>query len=196
MNPDDPLKPETGEKSPPRLRFVKTVSGSYRLIEDNAIVGWCHNIIHKGAMDRTQYKEHDCAGKQCAFFEKNEASSYWLHEKRKAERKAVLKRKLAEKKRLQRKADENLAQMKEKAEALARSYEYPVIITSIKELRRNQFNIYFISQNPRNDWYLYRQLVEDMRAWYGKGSFWLKRVVTPEGDYALPEDWEKSRKSR
>ena len=52
-------------------------------------VGWCSHNKHRGKLSVRQMKNHECLKKQCRFFTKNEAHSYWAErESRKQKKKA------------------------------------------------------------------------------------------------------------
>ena len=62
---------------------------------DNNTAGQCHNNIHSGRMTLKMVRDHDCLGKKCPFFEKNDNHSHWkkkeaIKQKRKLEREMIL----------------------------------------------------------------------------------------------------------
>lgn len=53
----------------------KTITGG--LADKGDLVGYCHYIGHKGYLLRKHIKDHNCIGKGCHYFEKNDESLYY-----------------------------------------------------------------------------------------------------------------------
>lgn len=54
-------------------------------------VGYCHNKKHKGYLSANMIRQHECLGKQCAFFEKYADKPYWEEREKKKKMKKAKK---------------------------------------------------------------------------------------------------------
>ncbi len=87
------------EKAPERelLRLnselvkAKMLTGETIQIKRGNILGWCHHNLHKGAVNRSILKDHDCLGKNCPFLERNDESPFWAARAQEAAEKEKLK---------------------------------------------------------------------------------------------------------
>lgn len=77
---------------PDEVISTEMITGEVIQIKRRNVVGWCHNSIHKGALNKSLLQEHDCLGKNCHFLARNCQSSFWkdleLKQKAKEKRKS------------------------------------------------------------------------------------------------------------
>ena len=178
------------------FRRVRLLGGSLTKVDKNAIIGYCHNDIHKGYISVSLLNEHDCVGKQCTFFHKFEESPYWIRKSRKEEADKIAKEKAARRKENRRAAEENLARknanMVSRAKEIAKSHGFDKFeIISIHTVKTSGV-IFYISDKNENDWYEYRELAFWMNKIFNK-KFELRHAKLPDGSYATIYNRPKKR---
>lgn len=179
-------------------RRVSLIDGTRPIVDTKAIVGFCHNLIHKGYVTVTLLQKHECLGKKCPYLERFEAYPFWAkyeaREKQKASIKKAKKKRLMNEKKQQEKAAHIMDNLKCTAQNLADKMELHIIITSVvydKESKsENDFIVYYVSENTYNDWYKYVDLSVVMKSCHG-GKYILRHVKLPNGNYATLYDWKK-----
>lgn len=85
-----------------QFRRVPMVDGSFSRIETKALVGICHNPIHKGYLSVTLLNKHDCIDKECRYLERFEDYPYWVRQRNKESEKNRRKEKIRQSDRKQR----------------------------------------------------------------------------------------------
>ena len=55
-------------------------------------VGWCNHNAHRGKLSLRQMRNHNCRGKNCPFFKKNEEHPHWQQKAKAKESKKQAKR--------------------------------------------------------------------------------------------------------
>ena len=144
-------KPIDGVKSLPEhddsLIYVRLFDDSKILTHPKNIVGYCNSTLHPGKVSKHLLKEHDCLGKKCFYFKKNEQSTYWLHlaEVEKAKENAK-KKKLREKDAQQKQADK-LAEITEEFWTYLDLTNYTMDIIRVEQVHPQAYNIFYVSDN-------------------------------------------------
>lgn len=138
-------QPQSISRDPDPSEVIRT-----RLITDYVvdlkrknIVGWCHNMMHPGTVDRKICIEHDCLGKQCFYFEQNPVSSYIISlDNKKKYREQVRKEK--QKKR----AEENdLKAMLDEWQAFLDSVDSDMKLVRIEKVSPREFTVFYVTDN-------------------------------------------------
>lgn len=181
-------------------RRVSLIDGTRPRVDTKAIVGFCHNLIHKGYVTVTLLQKHECISKKCPYLEKFDAYPFWAKYEAREKQKACIKK--AKKKRLlnekiqKEKAAHIMDNLKCTVQNLADKMELRIIITSVsydkESENKTDYIIYYVSENSYNDWYKYIDLSVVMKSCHG-GKYILRHVKLPNGNYATVSDW-KNRK--
>ena len=179
-------------------RRVPLIDGSCPLVDTKAIVGICHNLIHKGYVTVTLLNKHECIEKECPFLERFENYPFWIRytarEKQKANIKKAKKKRLKIEQEQKEKAARETDNLRELAHTLVDRLGYSIVITRIAYNVDSQnpydFIIYYVSEKSKNDWYEYIDLAVVMGSCYG-GRYLLRHVKLPNGNYATVSDWKK-----
>ncbi len=184
---------ESGRK----LRTVKLITGEYKTVDINSIVGFCHYELHKGFLTVNLFKEHKCDEKECFLLEKFNDYPYWqrkaIADKIKAINKEKRKRKKINEARHIEKKNAFLERLKNDAQKLADSWEFPVLITRVAETAKKEYTIFYVSNYDNNDWYEYRNIAFVLN-WRYQSKFTLKHIKLTNGHYASISDWINRKK--
>lgn len=110
------------------------------------IRGFCHCKQHKGYISKSLLKTHDCINKKCVFFERvNKA--YWEVSDKYELLKPYIKQQRKEKKK-----DTEPLRWKEMAQNIADSFNYNIVITSVRKLESEEcYTVFYISEWEYND---------------------------------------------
>lgn len=159
----------------------------FTYVEPETVVGYCHCDTHPGYICKDTFKKHDCIGKQCVFFEKFNDFPYWISKER--EKQIKKERRLNKK---TKKSEENNDSKKiiKIADKAIEVLGYPIIITRVAPVKEkgNVYIINYVSNQAANDWYKYKDLIEQIQK-QRIGGYVLKHTKKPNGEYATIYDW-------
>lgn len=172
-------------------RKFMSISGLYRYFQKTSMVGYCHCETHKGVLDITDMNRHNCIEKCCHHFEKYEQYPYWQKKKRSEEAIAIKKAAIRAKQlKAQEMADEQnrrLEMMRTKAQTISRGLGFDIVIMKIEKISPKAFALFYVSDSPFNDWYIYQELSVSLYHTYSK-FFELRHIKTIDGRYAVLDD--------
>ena len=165
---------------------VRQVDGNYMDGDSTNIIGYCHNLTHRGVITAKSLKEHDCLAKNCTFLEKNADHPYWsrLQEKQEQKRKNKEDRKL--RKILEERRRKRVRETEEEYVARANQIADELSFDNLKIISIHRTypgcTIFYISDKPEDDWYEFRELAFAMSREFRR-KFVLKHVKKPDGTY-------------
>lgn len=174
------------------FRNVPLMDGIYRKINTKALVGKCHNKLHKGYLTVELLRKHQCIEKNCVFIEKFEDYPFWKKYRNQQQQKLALKTAKKTKKQNEVRQQEQLREKMETLRIQAQKYAdingFPMIITRVAEINEQEYVINYVSAFRKNDWYEYLDVARLMSRYYGK-KFTLKHLKLPDGEYAVIDEW-------
>lgn len=158
-----PPQPEAEENRQREIIRARMLTGELLEIRRGKIVGWCHNHLHKGAVNRSLLEEHDCLGKQCPFLEKNRESPFW--EAMEAERlaKEARKAKLREKKAKKALEEEDLRSLADTWQSYLDDMGSDMQIVRIQRNDAWSYKVFYVSDQSYPDWHRYAEFLELLR---------------------------------
>lgn len=169
------------------FRKVRLIGGAYATVDTPSVVGYCHNSEHKGIVTVTIMQEHDCIAKGCHYFEKFEDYPFWKKYESRERAKELQKVKKQNRKEIDKIHAENRKKREDifisKAKEIASELEFEDFkIISIQK-NKNEFIIFYISNNAFDDWYTFREIAIEMKNYFKK-KFILKHAKLSDGRYA------------
>lgn len=186
-----------------QFRRVPMINGSFSRIETQALVGICHNPIHKGYLSVTLLKKHDCINKGCRYLEKFEDYPYWVRQRsietEKNKRKEEIRQAQQEQADQQKKLNQKMETLRTTAQEIANELGYQIHITRVAVLQEIQISrfvtlyeyvVNFTSDAKENDNLKFFPLALRMRKVYG-GKYFLRHIRGVDGNYLTTEEWEK-----
>ena len=161
--------------------YVKLISGKRKYALRKDIVGFCHCSLHEGSISKSLLKEHDCIGKKCVYFERNN-KEYWNIVDSQNNRKREKKER---RKAIQIKAKNEIEEWKQCAQRIADTFDYNLRVTSVKKPGEKQhYIIYYISEWEYDDRVRFGELATTFGyAMAGKAE--LRHVKELDGSYAV-----------
>lgn len=166
-----------------KLISVRLLGNRWIEITNVKIVGYCHNLIHPGKLTRKIMEEHDCLGKNCKFFEKNNESTYWVAEenrKREKEQRKQIQR--AEKEAAQKLEDE-LAELKDLFQSYADDAGYAMLIVRLEKERTNRYKVFYVSENPFADGNRFPDFLSTIKFFFPQTSINLRHIRDVDGHF-------------
>lgn len=159
-------------------------------IRRKLLVGCCHNQLHPGRLTQKLMEEHDCIRKECRFFEKYEASSYWQAQaiKAKARQDAKTQKQL-------KKAHETAVQSyRELFQSYADSIGYSLQIVRVQEEKANVFRVFYVSENNFRDGNLFPNLLSRIREEHPSYSILMRHIQDMDGHFVTMEEYSRLRR--
>lgn len=159
-------------------------------IRRKLLVGCCHNRLHPGRMTQKLMEQHDCLGKQCRYFEKYEAASYWQAQAIKAKA-----RQSAKTQKQQKKAHKTAVQSyRELFQSYADAIGYPLQIIRVQEEKTNVFKLFYVSENSFRDGNLFPNLLSRIREERPSYSILMRHIQDVDGHFVTIEEYQNLRK--
>lgn len=160
---------------------MKLITGDSIFTSKRNVVGHCTCSLHPGVLTRNIAKNHECDIKNCCWLKKYEENPFWKDIEKS---RAALVQKRETEKQLKKEQKEKAANLVKWARKIADSMSMPIKVTSVKnELGKKEYVIFYISDIPSNDSYLYTTLA-DMYGWLVDGSVELRHAKDIYGYYA------------
>lgn len=157
------------------------ITGAHIFISEKLIVGYCHYYKHKGTVTKKILKNHKCVIKDCHYFEKYADNSYWKNVEQK---KAIQLKKRETALRIKNEEEARNKEWIEKAEHIADIQELELKIIRIKKVpKKKKYVLFYISKNPKNDWYMFLELAKEFGKEIG-GTVELRHIKDIDGYYA------------
>lgn len=183
MNRKDKTESEIGNGF---LR-VKIVGGGVEVVTVNSIVGYCHSSVHSGYVTKNVVKRHDCIKKECALFEGFYDYPFWESFQKTQEIKVQKKLENQEQKRARKERELYLEEIKNEASRWVIQLGYPILISSVKEIKTNYFIVFYASESYTNDVELYYDIAVKLHDRFS-AKFSLRRIKKANGGYAKPSE--------
>lgn len=145
---------------------VSLITGEFKLVRKETVIGVCHNNIHKGILTVNLLKKHDCLGKNCTYLEKYKNKSYWHTLEKEEEEKN--KRKIAKKENqvLEKDKKKTCNDIKNQVNYIAEKYDFKFKALEVKQITDNRFNVFYVSDKKKNDWSSFSPIIKTMREFY------------------------------
>lgn len=175
------------------FRRVPLIDGISHRVDTRSVVGYCHCSKHKGYLNITLLKSHDCIKKECVYLEKFEDYPFWIQymnlQKQKERRKRAKKHSIECKESAERKMEK----MIESAQNIADRLGYRILVIKVVprfDTKENyEYIVNYISDNQYDDWHFYFDLALTLGKCFG-GKYILKHIKKPDGNYAVFSDWK------
>lgn len=179
------------------FRRVLLIDGISQKIDTKSVIGYCHCSKHKGYLNVSLLKSHDCIKKECVYLEKFEDYPFWVNymnsqkakERRKQAKKQSVKSKAEHKESVERKMNALL----ESAQGIADKLGYPIRVVKVSpraDTKENyEYIVNYVSDIPYDDWRLYYDLALTLGKCFG-GKYILKHIKRLDGGYVTIFDWE------
>jgi hypothetical protein len=181
-----------------KIRHLRFIDGVCRYVRTADVVGFCHCDVHKGYLNSTLLKKHECIEKNCSFLEKYEGFPFWLQyaakQREKAERKKAKKSHMKQVDAKQASIDKKMSELYISAQSIADKLGYNILITGVvprfNTPKNYEYIVNYVSFSLHDDWYRYHDLAIVMAKCYG-GKYILRHVRLPNGEYASIRDWKR-----
>ena len=142
------------EQERAQMKQVFLIDGTRIKLEQNKILGKCRSRIHPGTLTKRLMLEHDCIGKQCPFFQKNEAAAYWINDEARKKKKAENKAERDAKRKKEKQALLRKEKLLGKIRNVAEAHGSDIVVTDIqcqKKGSRELYLIWYVSPNQYDD---------------------------------------------
>ena len=167
---------------------VRLLTGEVIWIYPANVIGWCHNAIHRGALNRSLLKKHDCLGKDCRYLEQNCQCSFWEGLRKKEQEKAARKKALKEKK-AQLEAEENqLRILSENWQSYLEDMGSDMHIVRVEKETPSVFKIFYVSGNRFADGNRYPDFLETLKWLHPHCRIILRHIRDVDGHFVTTEE--------
>lgn len=141
---------------------IKLITGKKIKIRKGKIVGYCHNIIHKGALTSQLLKEHKCIEKECTYFKKCTKAGFWEAQERTRKMKEKSKERKKQTKLKKQENDEIINEIKSCAEKIVIETSYNIMVTSVVKRAKEKYTIFYVSDKQENEKQMCKFLSDEM----------------------------------
>lgn len=171
-------------------KSVKLITGEQIIMSKKRVIGRCHNKIHPGILTQKLFEKHECIGKSCVFFERNECASYWKYlEQREIVKEKKRKKKEEEKTRKKAEATK-LAELQETLQQLMKQCGYFIRIVGIKQTDSEKYTVFYTSQRAEADEHCYPNFLHKARKAYPGITFAIKHIQDVDGHYVTANEYK------
>lgn len=170
---------------------VRLIDGKHITITKKRVVGMCHNTLHTGFLTQSLMEQHECVGKNCYFFQKNECASYWEHLKQK---RAFKKKRRAAKNAAKVLEDNELAKMadiKNKLQGIMDDCGYTAEIIEVKSPMRKRYTVFYVSQQTGPDESEFPDFFRMVGEIYPVWQVTIKHIKDVDGHYVTINEYKK-----
>lgn len=183
------LQPLTRNPDPYEVVRTRLITDSVIDLKRKNIVGWCHNSMHPGTVDKKICMSHDCLGKQCFYFEQNPVSSYIisLNEKKKNREKVR-----EEKKKKHSEANELVTMQKEWQNYLD-SVESDMQIVRLEKVAPKEYTLFYVSNNRFYDVNCFPEFTGMIKTLYPRVWVNLRHIRDLNGYFVTREEFAARR---
>ena len=174
--------------------MVRMFDGNRSMMRRGKIVGWCHNKIHPGAISQKLCEEHECLGKQCRYFEKNEVSFYLAALEAEKKEKEKQKEALRQKKLQQAKENSSLLAMQQRwQDYLDRTRSDMQIVRIVRE-SPTFCRVFYVSSRPFADGNRFPDFLEMVRKTEPRLRIQLRHIRDEDGRFVTKEEYDHRRR--
>lgn len=186
-------KDEQKEASPKPIErkviSARLLGNKHVEIESVKIVGCCHNLIHPGKLTRKLMEEHDCLGKNCKFFERNNDSTYWAEEENKKRQKERRKQARQAEKKAARKLEDELAELKDLFQSYADDAGYSMLVVRLEKERSNRYRLFYVSDNPFADGNRFPELLATINFFFPRYFIQFRHIRDIDGHFVTTDEY-------
>lgn len=170
---------------------VKLVDGTRLMVRRNNIVGCCRCHLHPGKLTKRLMLEHDCIGKRCGFFEKNEHASYWVGQQVKAKNKHTARNHQRAVQYQKERIQEHLHNIQADMQHAFNRLGYTVEIVRIERLSKTQYRVFYVSDNPFADGNRFPDFFAEMHRRYPSWRLDLRHIKDVDGHFVTREEYHR-----
>ena len=168
---------------PQEVISTEMITGEVIQIKRHNIVGWCHNSIHKGALNKSLLQEHDCLGKNCHFLARNCQSSFWkdleLKQKAKEKRKSNARWEKAQKYI----EEDELRSLKDEWQSWLDEMGSDMLIVRLEKTPPGLFKVFYVSANRFADGNRFPGFLERVKQSYPQYRLILRHIRDVDGHF-------------
>lgn len=168
---------------------ARMLGGAVLEIRRGNIVGCCHNLIHPGKLTKSLMLEHDCLGKQCAFFEKYQESGYWQEQLRKKKQRESRKREKQLSKAAAAAEMETLQLVRENFQACAEATDSALDIIRVENPKSGEYTVFYVSDNRFADGNRFKDFTKEVTQRYRCKRIMLKHIRDVDGHFVTREEY-------
>ena len=168
---------------------VKMLTGETIPIKRNNIFGWCHHNMHRGALNKALFEQHDCLGKNCPFLERNCQCSFWANLAAQQAEKAARKEKAREEKRQQAAEEEHLIQLSESWQSYLDDMESDMYIVRVAKDAPSVYRIFYVSDNRFADGNRYPAFLETLKFLHPHYRINLRHIRDVDGHFVTYDEY-------
>ena len=184
---------ETAEAARPaasgEIIRAKLLTGETIPIKRRNILGWCHNKLHKGAVNRALLEQHDCLGKSCPYLERNRESSFWDNLAAQQAARAARREQLREEKRQQAAEEERLIRLLESWQSCLDGMESDMYIVRIVRDAPSVYRIFYVSDNRFADGNRYPAFLEALKSLHPQYRIILRHIRDVDGHFVTYDEY-------
>lgn len=166
-----------------KLISARLLGNRWIEITNVKIVGYCHNLIHPGKLTRKIMEEHDCLGKNCRFFEKNNESTYWVAEENRKRQKEQRKQIQQAEKEAAQKLEDELAELKDLFQSYVDNAGYAMLIVRLEKERTNRYKVFYVSENSFADGNRFPDFLSTIKFFFPRTSINLRHIRDVDGHF-------------
>ena len=194
MNGASEKEADSSQSFEEKLISAKLLGNKRVEISNAKIVGSCHNLIHPGKMTRKIMEEHDCLGKNCKFFEKNNESPYWAAEEKRKRQKEERKQIRQAKKEAAQKLEDELAELKDLFQSYVDDAGYAMLIVRLEKEWTNRYKVFYVSENPFADGNRFPDFLSTIKFFFPQISINMRHIRDVDGHFVtIPEYLSRKR---
>lgn len=173
---------------------MKMIDGGYQLVVTKNIVGRCHYYGHPGVLTEKTMIAHNCLGKECRHFEKNEAATYWVKvvQERLKKEAEKLKKKKAKEKATEKKL--KIEDLKSEFQDYADKLDYDLEIIRLEELETNAYRLFYVSDNRYADGNRFPELLSEIRCAYPRIHIQMRHIKDVDGRFVTIDEYYSRRR--
>ena len=168
---------------------AKMLTGEVIQIRRGHILGWCQNIIHKGAVNKTIMKEHDCLGKNCPYLERNCQSPFWKNYELEQKAKEERKEKIRQEKLRKATEERELRMLTGSWQSYLEDMESDMHIVRLEKTAPSVFKVFYVSDNRFADGNRYPEFLETIKHLHPYHRLILRHIRDVDGHFVTREEY-------
>ena len=184
-------KPADTEQKRQREELVRVrmLTGDTIQIKRGNIVGWCHHNLHKGAVNKSILKDHDCLGKNCPYLERNEQSTFWAAREQEAAEKARQKELKKANKARETAEAQRLLDLTEAWRSGLDSIDSDMYIVRIEKEAPYRYKVFYVSDNPFADGNRFPDFLNMVKRDHPRHSINLRHLRDVDGHFVTRDEY-------
>ncbi|MBQ9414094.1 MAG: hypothetical protein IJU16_03085 [Clostridia bacterium] len=181
--------PESVEQKANEVKNTKLLTGEYVPLKRKHVVGWCHHYIHRGALTKSLLESHDCLGKACPYFERNDMASYWEALRRKAQEKEALKAKKREEKAKAEAEKDAMQQVVDRWQRMMDELGISIYLVRAAKSDPHSVTVFYVSPNRFADGGDYPNLYSAVKRAFPRCYVKLRHIKDMDGRFLTIEEY-------